>query len=287
VPTQTSVYLLDTICAFCPPRSDPGDLTIAPSGNYLFYGSSTFGVGLSEGIGVLAVDSAAGTLTSVSGSPFPADQVPVRLSVNPSGQYVYTENVDAAGTGGFTLQSISGFSVDATTGALASVAGSPFATPVSATVGGLAMHPSGNFLYVASGTAANGILAWSIEATNGALTPLTGSPYQTGLETYGAALDPSGKFLYTSAGLAGGILGFRVDATSGALTLVTGSPFSPEFVLSAPSMDPSGKFLFTADGQSSVIRGFSIDSQTGVLTPLGTSTPLAVRPISMTIVKAP
>ena len=135
--------------------------------------------------------------------------------------------------------------------------------------------------------AANGILGWTIDGTTGGLTALTGSPYQPGVEVFGAAFDPSGKFFYASAGPAGGILGFTVDQNSGALTPVPGSPFSSSSFLAGPTVEPSGQFLFAEDPKNQAIIGFTIDSATGALTPLGNPTAVGAQPISLTIVKAP
>lgn len=287
VPTQTSSFLLDSICVFCTPVSGPGELALSPSGKFLYYASSTLGGGIAQGIGALAVDSATGTLSAVTGSPFPADQAPFTVRVHPSGQFLYTENIDASGANIVGLQSLSGFSVDSSTGALAPVPGSPFAPPVSASIGGLAIHPSGKFLYAASGVSANGILAWNIDSATGGLTSLAGSPFQAGAAIFGAAFDPSGKFLYATAELPGGILGFNVDPNSGALTPIPGSPFSVGSFLGGATVEPSGRFLFAEDESNHAIVGFSIDSATGALAALGSPAPLSARPISLTIVKAP
>ncbi len=286
VPTQTSVFSLNVICPFCLPPSSPGELTLSPSGKFLYYASSELGGGVAQGIGALAVDSAAGTLSVVTGSPFPADQAPFIVRVHPSGQFLYTENLDASG-GNILLQSLSAFSVDSSTGALAPVLGSPFVPPVSATIGGLAIHPSGKFLYATSGLEANGILAWNIDGTTGGLTVLTGSPFQVGVPIHSAAFDPSGKFLYATAGPTGGILGFNVDPNSGALTPIPGSPFSSGSFLADPTVEPSGRFLFAGDEPNHAIVRFSIDSATGALAALGSPAPLSARPVSLTIVKVP
>jgi 6-phosphogluconolactonase len=72
---------------------------------------------------------------------------------------------------------ISAFTIDAATGALTSVSGSPFATGA---VGGfpfaIAMDPAGMFLYTANQGSDN-ISGLSINATTGALTSITGSPF--------------------------------------------------------------------------------------------------------------
>src|SRR5258708_17556951 len=64
VPTQTSTFSLDVICPLCAPASGPAELTLSPSEKFLYYTSSSLREGESQGIGALAVDSAAGTLTA-------------------------------------------------------------------------------------------------------------------------------------------------------------------------------------------------------------------------------
>jgi 6-phosphogluconolactonase (cycloisomerase 2 family) len=254
------------------------------NGKFLYYGSSSFGA-VSEGIGALAVNSTTGALGVVPGSPFPADDVPVVVHVHPSGQFVYTENTPNLPISSFTLQSVSGFSIDST-GALASVPGSPFTPPMNADLTGFAIHPAGKFLYASTGPAANGILAWSIDSTTGALTVLPASPFAAGTTPIGVVIDPLGKFLYASNGVGGGISGFTVDAASGALTPMSGSPFNASVVFASCVIDPLGRLLVAADGVHNTITVFAINPTTGALTPLGTPTSVSALPISLTIVKA-
>jgi len=274
------------------PSSALGALALDPSGRFLYYGSSTVGLGAGsvvQGIGALAVNSTTGALSAVAGSPFPADQEPFLVSVHPSGQFVYTENTNGVFSpgSGLSLGSISGFAVDSSTGALAPVPGSPFLAPANADVVGFAIHPSGKFLYAPTGLPANGILAWSVDRATGKLTVLPGSPFEAGVATFDPVLDPEGKFLYVSGGPTGGILGFNVDANSGALTPLASSPFSSGTALLGPVVDPSGRFLFAGDWQNSAIAGFNLDATTGALTALGNPTSVGAQPESLTIVKAP
>jgi 6-phosphogluconolactonase (cycloisomerase 2 family) len=273
------------ICGLgCTPPSGPGALTLSPSGNFLFYGSSNFN-GVTQGVGALAVNSASGQLTAVIGSPFQQSDRPVWLAVHPSGRFLYTENVSQTAPG-FALQDLSGFSVDSGTGVLAPLPGSPFAAPANASVTGLAMHPSGNFLYAATGLAANGILAWSVDSTSGILTALPGSPFASGSETFGGTFDPTGKFFYTAAGKTGGIDGFSVDSNTGALVPLASPSFASSSTLSQPAIDPSGHFLFAASPNNSIVT-FSLDPNTGTLTANSSATPAAGLPTGLTIVKAP
>jgi len=282
------------ICPFCSvPSSVPGALALDPSGRFLYYGSSFVGLGVGlgvvQGIGALAVNSTTGALSGVAGSPFPADQAPLSVLVHPSGQFVYTENINGASTpaSGFSVANISGFAVGSSNGALAPVPGSPFLAPANADFAGFAMHPSGKFLYASTGQAANGILAWSVDGATGSLAALPGSPFAAGVATFDPALDPGGRFLYVSAGATGGILGFNVDANTGALTPLASSPFSSGTALLGPVVDPSGRFLFAMDSQNSAIAGFNLNATTGALTALGNPTSVGAQPESLTIVKAP
>ena len=288
VPTQTSTFVVTQICISCPPISGPGVLSLDPAGKFLFYGSSTLGTGVFEGIGALGVNGATGALSGVTGSPFPGDDAPFFVRVHPSGHFLYTENIDPTGASGITLQSVSGFAIDPNTGALTvPVPGSPYSPQVSSTIGGLAVHPSGNYIYATTGLSMNGIMGWSIDAA-GALTALSNSPFQPGSAASGVgSFDPTGNFFYVSGGGGGrGIMGFSVDASGGLMPLST-SPFALGASVTSPVIDPTGKFLFAGDTLNKVILTFSIDSATGTLTPVGPATQIAAPPFVLTIVKAP
>ena len=98
------------------------------------------------------------------GSPFPAGGNPLSLAVGAGGKFLYSANPDA------TNPSISGFSIDPTTGALSPLSGSPFPLPVSHYI---ATDQTGAYLYVTSGA---NIVGYAIDATTGALTALPGFP---------------------------------------------------------------------------------------------------------------
>src|SRR5690242_1573490 len=88
---------------------------------------------------------------------------------------------------------ISAFTIDASTGTLAPISGSPFPSgtqPLS-----VAIHPSGRFAYVSNGLS-NDVSAYSINPSTGALTPVPGSPFAAGIICHSVAIDPSGRFAY-------------------------------------------------------------------------------------------
>jgi 6-phosphogluconolactonase (cycloisomerase 2 family) len=284
VPSPSASLILNGgICGFgCVPPSAPGALSIDPNSKFLFYGSSTLGAVI-EGVGSLAVNSSTGALSVVAGSPFTVNQPAFMVASHPSGKFLYTADLSSV-IGGFTLQSVSGFSIDASSGALSPLPNSPYGVPANSRVLGLTIHPSGKFVYAPTG-AAVGILGWSVDQS-GALTPLSGSPFQAGVNAIGGSFDPTGKFLYLCGGAGGGILGYSVDSSSGSLTPLPGSPFAAGTTLGSPTVDPSGRFLLAGDFTNHAMAEFSLDSVTGVLTSAG-STATSGSPETFVIVPAP
>ncbi len=165
----------------------------------------------------------------------------------------------------FTNSTIYGFSIDATTGALTPVTGSPYSITFSPSC--VAVDPSGAFLFVGG---SSGISVFSVSATDGSLlltgsTPTSGSPQQM-------TTDGQGKFLYALEG--SGIAAFSYGV-SGTLTAVQGSPFNPFNGVSMAQIEgeSSGKYLVgttaEAGGGSGIVDRslyvFAI-SATGALT---------------------
>ncbi len=106
-------------------RLDVTTMAMHPSGKFIYVSDSANVFGFS-------INSANGTLTPVSGSPFPGHLqfgFSSTLRVDPSGQFLYLAADD--------INAIAGYKIDSTTGALTSVPGSPFAVgghPLTMTV---------------------------------------------------------------------------------------------------------------------------------------------------------
>ena len=169
---------------------------------------------------------------------------------------------------GDNIGQIHGFSVDANSGALTPVSGSPFAVTnlAAASDVGLAADPSGTALYATSaGLGGPNVVALTVNPNTGALTPvaanqtLPASPIQI-------AVDPEGKNAYVIANTAE-VWGFSIDARTHGLTAL---PSQPTRLLGIPhgiTVDPSGAFVYisfegTAGGE---IAGISRDTSTGAL----------------------
>lgn len=148
-----------------------------------------------------------GALTAVPGSPFAAipgylgTTRPTQVVTDATGSFVYT--------GLMATGQVAGFSINAATGALTLVPGSPFPAgnnPIS-------LVTINNFLYVSSFTDGT-ISGYSINPKNGARAALAGSPFAV----HGGSLvaSPFGGFLYTSG--PGGLLTLSINPQTGALT---------------------------------------------------------------------
>jgi 6-phosphogluconolactonase (cycloisomerase 2 family) len=172
--------------------------------------------------------------------------------------FVYTANLDS--------DTVSAFRVDAATGALSAVAGSPFAAgngPI-----GISLHPSGKFAYAAN-SVSDDISGYAVDAVTGELTPSIGSPYGAGDGAQWITFAPSGTFAYVCNANANTVSAYRVNPVTGALSAVAGSPYASSFPFGAV-VDPSGRFLYVANFNftSGTISGFSINATTGGLVAL-------------------
>ncbi|MCC6197329.1 MAG: beta-propeller fold lactonase family protein [Burkholderiales bacterium] len=133
------------------------------------------------------------------------------MAADPTGKYLYV-----AGIG------LQAYRIDPASGALSAI-GSPVSTN-NYIAKGVAVDPTGRFVYVTWGFAEqSGVSAYAIGPT-GALTAV-GSRQPTGDNPLAVAVAASGQFVYTANLLSGNLSGFRADATSGALTPIPGSPF--------------------------------------------------------------
>ncbi|MGH9540174.1 MAG: lactonase family protein [Terriglobales bacterium] len=166
--------------------------------------------------------------------------------------------------------SIQAFTIDHTTGALAAISGSPFAT---AGADSITSDPTGRFLFVGNDTSGQ-ISVFQINSTTGVLTPTPGSPFSAfNLDfAHVLAVDGTGKFLYAGQGSAFlPVYGFSIDQNSGALSQITGSPFLLN--VAGVRTDFTGKYAVGLSGTigDNNLYVFAIDATTGGLAPVSGS----------------
>jgi 6-phosphogluconolactonase len=192
-----------------------------------------------------------------------------------------------------------GFSIDSTTGAVTAVPNSPYTvTSVSeAAAYTLVADPTGRFLFVSDST---GIESFTIAAADGSLTLNSGSPVSnSGFFAGQLATDGLGKYLYgvtTSPG--SGVLAYSYSA-AGLLTPVPNSPFlttlAVNFNMAEIQGEPTGQFILGVSDEVGEFGGptdnhvyvFGIaqtGSTSGALTPVtGSPFPTTNSPQYMTV----
>ena len=253
-----------TLASFTPPTlpSSVGNDMVIVSKKFLYLPQND-----SLTIQAFTIDRTTGTLTAISGGPFPtagADSI----TSDPAGRFLFAGN-DNTGQ-------VSVFQINSTTGALVAAPGSPFSAFNLDFAHVLAVDGTGQFLYVGQSLPALPVYAFAIDQNNGALSPAVGSPFALGVA--GVRTDFSGKFAIGISGTTGdnNLYVFAIDATTGALTAVNNSPFATSAAtLFNLRVHPSSQFVYSfgLDNSSSfaAIEGFQLDPSTGALTRLAGS----------------
>lgn len=84
----------------------------------------------------------------------------------------------------------------------------------------------------------NDVWALAIDGANGALTPVTGSPFMAGKDPQRLTVDPAGQFVYVPNLRDSNVSAFKITAGSGALIPVAGSPFPAGVFPTGVTTDP-------------------------------------------------
>ncbi len=246
--------------------SQPTLLVMDPGGNYLYVMNSG-----SSNISVFSVDSTNGALTAI-GSPVSLGQLtPLNMGLTPSGNFLYVSV--AGGQPGSANGSIEGFSVNA--GVLQSLS-PPLTSSFGVNPSGLAIDPSGSYLYVAN-TQSNAITIFAISPPNmppGALAQVQGSPLADIYnDPFSMILDPKGQYLYVANQGSNNVAVYSISPTTGLPNALTTSTSAFAFTtIGSPSFlveDPNGNYLFVGNqGNGAGIQAFGVNS--GNLNPLFT-----------------
>jgi len=263
----------------------PRGVAVDPTQRFLYMANES-----SNDVSAYTIDATTGALTPITGSPFPVGTCnedagvsgvhalgttsgpsacgPRGVAVDPSGKYLYVANE--------LSDNVSGFTIDSTTGALTLMADSPFAsTSMNGSTGprGVAVDPSDKYVYVTNHTS-DDVSGYSINATTGELTPLSGSPFPAEETPFDVVVEPSDRYVYVTNHLSGNVSAYALTAGTGALTPITGSPFPAGSEPHGIVVDPSGTYVYVANHASDNVSAYSIDSGTGALTDL-TGSPFA------------
>jgi 6-phosphogluconolactonase (cycloisomerase 2 family) len=164
--------------------------------------------------------------------------------------------------------SVSVFTIDALTGGLTRVAGSPFAAGTFPW--GVAATPDQRFVYLTNQGGAS-ISGYAINARTGALTPLPGSPFTATGQPRGLAAHPSGRFLYVANAGTGRVIGYAINQSTGALIPVPGTGAAVGSFTSLVAAHPSGAFLYAVAGSGNTLASIAVNDTTGEITTVGST----------------
>ena len=234
--------------------------------------------GPTNSIAAFYIDQSTGATIQGQGSVAPAGNDPWALVVSPTAGFLYADNeLD---------NTVSGYTIDPTTGVLSPVPGSPFPVgPALSSAGpyphSIAIDPQGHFVYVLDWQ--GDVVAFGINSSTGSLTSLSTTPLPTGMSAIALTVS-SRSVLYVIGTPSGGdaeVAAYSVNTSTGALTAASGSPFTfapptgsaDSFTGYGWAIDPAARFFYVTFTQEGAIPRpvgaytvASIASTTGALT---------------------
>jgi len=232
---------------YVPTGSGPSDAVIDPSGQFAYTLNGT-----SMDISLFQIDSLAGTLSEANcdtvNPTCGTGGTPVSMVFGASGSFAYVANQVA--------DTLTVHRKDPGTGALSDF--NSVQPPVDESAAGsshpvaLRLHPNGNTLYAVHDTTSD-VTAYTVDPTDGTLSPVTGSPVASGgTGSIDLAITPNGSYAYVANATSGDIDLFTVDAT-GLLVpnAVTASVPATGLVPQAMAIDPTGQWLYLISRQAS------------------------------------
>jgi hypothetical protein len=154
---------------------------------------------------------------------------------------------------------VSGFLVDASTGSLTPIPGSPFSIAFSLV--DIVITPDGQFMIVAGTRLGQNVVDTVRIASDGSLTPIPGSgPPGASFFPLSLTIGCGSSVAYVGAAENfTTVYGLRIDET-GHLSLIPGSPFSPDVGRGSGTvfLTPDGRKLFVANPTGESVTGFRV-----------------------------
>jgi 6-phosphogluconolactonase (cycloisomerase 2 family) len=238
---------------------------------------------------------------SENGVLVPKDNVtlpatPVSLAVNPAGTYLYVVSGTTSAT--LTEYALSAGAIGSATATISlKVPGFTADTILPTGVTALA---NGNAVYVTAydksaynpggTTTSNANPGWLFgfaTSSGGALTPVTGSPYQAGVKPSALVTDPVSRFVFVTDFANDQLIGYTVLSTD-ALQFMVDGPFPTGREPSSIAIDPRGLFIYLTNSLDETVSAYSIALPTGTPTAdVGTAGSAAIttdtNPVSITV----
>jgi 6-phosphogluconolactonase len=130
---------------------------------------------------------------------------------------------------------------------------------------------TGDYIYVGNGN--NTFIAGFGVNSSGALSVLSGSPYNNGVAAQSVAVTPANTFLY--AGTTNGIYAYAINSNGSIAVQNSGSAVAQDMVATQMQVDSTGNYLLASGFGTSIgaqaIGIYTINTSTGLLTAVGGS----------------
>ena len=201
-----------------------------------------------------------GTVSALTPVLLPPGSYPRAASMTSDGRYLIVGN-----TGGPAgqVKNVAAFAINAESGALTPLAGSPFETPVSPEYVWLGANDT---IVYATTPSSFVTAAYRLDSTNGTLAALP--PIRRSTGTADVLAHPVLPLLYLAPLVQGTtpskVEAFAIDESTGQLLPLPGAPVDVGDEILSFMIDPTGRFLYVYCRNS--LRSFSIDPATGRLT---------------------
>ncbi len=189
--------------------------------------------------------------------------VPTAVHVLASGAYVFVSAYDS--TASPNASYIFAFAVGSG-GVLSPVSGSPFAVTGGIKPSGIGSDSTSSYVYVTDSSTAK-VYGFSVAASTGVLTSLSGSPYTAGNGPSSIAVDSTYAYAYVANATDGNVYAYSIGS-NGALTWI--GTYAAGIDPVAIGIDPStNHFVFTAnftpDQTYGTVSDFEMDTTAGTL----------------------
>ena len=224
-----------------------------PAGTFLYVSDS-----VNDQVHVYTI-STSGTLSEIGSSPYTVGtpsagtNSAAGLAMDSGGNFLFA--ADALNN------DVAAFKVTSSTGALAAVTNSPFATASTPTQ--VVVDASAQFVYVPDfNDGRGGVSAFTLSSVStGNLVPVPGfSPFYTKSSGGPLGVATTGQFLYVSEQNANEVAALSITSGTGGLI-----PIAPEYYAtgSQPTgivLSPSGKYLYVANNGGTTISGYQVNA---------------------------
>jgi 6-phosphogluconolactonase (cycloisomerase 2 family) len=244
---------------------------VGPNGQQL-YSPASPGPGGVTIFPISATDGSLGSPLTVNVGNTPVGVVVSRPTPGTSTVFVYVLDQEISPNAATVL----GFQQNPTTGGLTPTPGTKIGTDstgktvatgygAGTTPSAIAEDPSARFVYITD--EATNQLYGNTVSNNGALVPMTNSPFATGILPLGLTIDPRGQFLYVANYTSGTISAYAINTANGTPVGSVGSASTlvdtgPMCVTVEPAL---GIYLYTANNLASTVSALQLDPHNGGL----------------------